>query len=226
MPFSFFKKAAPAPRSASPAPSTHFHGYVNDNFFPFFKIEIEKNELRAFPHLPPNQTKKIPNWKSLEMTSSKFFATQHQYAANFEKIWQPHAHSIILLLLDSNYIHHGKPHFRYAYIGAGIYEFVTLSEIVEFRSPVGNNETQYPVAIAENGTVYLLWDQTAMQLHPDHKLFLEKSKTVRELKIGRDVFRSNDPDIFTGLYLAVYTNSRNEEYSSRVRGMDIVLSVE
>jgi len=45
---------------------------------------------------------------------------------------------------------------NYTFIGHSIFSFQSVSPIVKYRSPVGNNDVPYPFAIDENGTYYLL----------------------------------------------------------------------
>jgi hypothetical protein len=45
---------------------------------------------------------------------------------------------------------------KYVYIGYLIFEFTPLTDIVEFVSPVGNNDVPYSYAIDEKGNYYLL----------------------------------------------------------------------
>jgi hypothetical protein len=45
---------------------------------------------------------------------------------------------------------------KYIFIGDHIYSFKTEYEIVEFVSPVGNNDVPYPYAIDDNGNYYFL----------------------------------------------------------------------
>lgn len=54
--------------------------------------------------------------------------------------------SILLHIRDNEYI----------FIGAEIFKFQSNDVIVEFTSPVGNNDIPYPYAITNTGSVYLL----------------------------------------------------------------------
>ena len=53
----------------------------------------------------------------------------------------------ILLKKDKN---------RYQFIGGKVFDFTTYGEIVEFESPVGNNDVPYPHAKDDLGNIYLL----------------------------------------------------------------------
>lgn len=45
---------------------------------------------------------------------------------------------------------------NYIYIGNEIYAFVPGNDIIEYVSPVGNNDVPYPYAIDNNGNIYLM----------------------------------------------------------------------
>jgi hypothetical protein len=51
---------------------------------------------------------------------------------------------------------------RYMFIGDKIYTFSPLSKIVEFCSPVGNNDVPYPYAVDEENNVYLFCENTIL----------------------------------------------------------------
>ena len=59
----------------------------------------------------------------------------------------------ILLELDDN---------QYEFIGKTIFSFVSLARIVEFVSPVGNNDVPYPYAIDIDGNIYLLIESVVL----------------------------------------------------------------
>jgi hypothetical protein len=51
---------------------------------------------------------------------------------------------------------------NYVYIGSEIYSFKSIAKIVEYVSPVGNNDVPYPYAIDVEGNVYLLLEKVAL----------------------------------------------------------------
>ena len=58
---------------------------------------------------------------------------------------------------------------RYVWIGSdGIYEFQAKAEIVEFQSPVGNNDVPYPFAIDKNHNYYLLLESVIVSNIPEN----------------------------------------------------------
>ena len=62
----------------------------------------------------------------------------------------------ILLELDDN---------QYEFIGKTIFSFSSLVRIVEFVSPVGNNDVSYPYAIDVDGNIYLLIEEVVLLKH-------------------------------------------------------------
>lgn len=52
---------------------------------------------------------------------------------------------------------------EYVFIGTKIFSFEALSTIVNFVSPVGNNDVPYPYAIDENGNIYLLIEDVVIK---------------------------------------------------------------
>ncbi len=61
--------------------------------------------------------------------------------------------SSILLKLDDN---------LYQYIGESIFTFNTYNEIVDFKSPVGNNDVPYPYATDTDGNIYLMIENVVL----------------------------------------------------------------
>ena len=57
-----------------------------------------------------------------------------------------YGNSFLLHLNDNKYIH----------IGANIYSFKAKNKIIDYVSPVGNNDVPYPYAIDENNRIYLM----------------------------------------------------------------------
>ncbi len=51
---------------------------------------------------------------------------------------------------------------NYVYIGSEIYNFTAKSEIVEYVSPVGNNDVPYPYAIDREGNNYLMLENVIL----------------------------------------------------------------
>lgn len=58
---------------------------------------------------------------------------------------------------------------KYMFIGKYIFTFFAKSEIVEYWSPVGNNDVPYPYAIDINGNFYLMIEQVYLKLDDEFK---------------------------------------------------------
>ena len=65
---------------------------------------------------------------------------------------------------------------RYVFIGASIFTFQALHSVVEFNSPVGNNDVPYPHAIDEKGYVYLMIENIVLAPTKELKKYMEDKK--------------------------------------------------
>lgn len=65
---------------------------------------------------------------------------------------------------DGNSILLQMTKYSYTYIGSEIISFKTDSEIIEYVSPVGNNDVPYPYAIDENGYYYLMLEKIKIKV--------------------------------------------------------------
>jgi len=63
----------------------------------------------------------------------------------------------ILIELDTN---------KYEFIGSSIFSFSTLTKIIDFISPVGNNDVPYPYAVDVDGNIYLMIENVVLKNHP------------------------------------------------------------
>jgi hypothetical protein len=57
----------------------------------------------------------------------------------------------------------------YVFIGWGIYQFESLSKIIKFVSPIGNNTVPYPYAIDDKKRYYLMIDSIVIENKPKTK---------------------------------------------------------
>jgi hypothetical protein len=78
---------------------------------------------------------------------------------------------------DGNTILLNVGHHKYIFIGDEIYSFTTKSKIIEYVSPIGNNDVPYPFAIDETRNYYL---------------FVEKLY-VNEMYIPKDKVKDKNP---------------------------------
>jgi len=58
---------------------------------------------------------------------------------------------------------------KYIYIGHHIMSFTTVSPIVAYHSPVGNNMVPYPYAIDKNNNVYLMLENVILKDYNDRR---------------------------------------------------------
>ncbi len=59
---------------------------------------------------------------------------------------------------------------KYVFIGPTIFSFSTNHEIINFMSPVGNNDVSYPYAIDSQGDYYLLIEDAVIRVDDPEKL--------------------------------------------------------
>lgn len=67
--------------------------------------------------------------------------------------------------------------YKYIFVGDIVYSFTTFSKIVEFVSPVGNNDVPYPYAINENKSYLLLIEYKIIFYNIHNKEF---QKSIKE----------------------------------------------
>lgn len=60
----------------------------------------------------------------------------------------------------------------YTYIGSEIYSFKTDSEIIDYISPVGNNDVPYPYCIDSNGYHYLMLEKIKIKVPKSNDCYL------------------------------------------------------
>ena len=58
-------------------------------------------------------------------------------------------------------------HNTYAFIGKDVFTFASISPIVQYVSPVGNNDVPYPYAVDEHNNIYLLIEDVILLSAPD-----------------------------------------------------------
>ena len=63
---------------------------------------------------------------------------------------------------DGNSILVNTENNNYVYIGSEIFSFNSLSEIVEYVSPVGNNDVPYPYTVDVQGNIYLMLEKVIL----------------------------------------------------------------
>lgn len=136
--------------------------YIHHNYSRPFAVDIEGDTVHVFklfengrnnnsiytdkPILSSYNPERIFIGRSPETRATRFSGG---YGERFD------GNSILLHIRDNEYI----------FIGAKIFKFQSNDNdvIVEFISPVGNNDVPYPYAITENGKVYLLIENVVLQ---------------------------------------------------------------
>lgn len=121
---------------------------IHDNGDIPFRVEIHDNLVDIFANGGSNpilkrNAKKIFIGKS---PKNKMTTFSGGYGPEF-------LGNSILLQLEDN---------EYEFIGRTIFSFSSLAEIVEFVSPVGNNDVPYPHAIDIDGNIYLLIEDVVL----------------------------------------------------------------
>ena len=132
--------------------------YVHHNYSRPFAVDIEGDIVHVFKLFENGSNNSIyTDMPILSYNPERIFigrspetrATRFSggYGERFD------GNSILLHIRDNEYI----------FIGAKIFKFQSNDVIVEFTSPVGNNDVPYPYAITENGKVYLLIENVVLQ---------------------------------------------------------------
>uniref|UniRef100_A0A6C0HMK1 Uncharacterized protein n=1 Tax=viral metagenome TaxID=1070528 RepID=A0A6C0HMK1_9ZZZZ len=122
--------------------------YILDNRNKPFKVVINGKTIKILKNLDKYlEYEKTP---SLTFNANKIFIG---YSPKTEMTlisdgYGPkyNGNSILLYIKDNEYV----------YIGHEIYSFTSISEIIKYVSPVGNNDVPYPYAIDKDNNIYLM----------------------------------------------------------------------
>ena len=63
---------------------------------------------------------------------------------------------------------------KYTYIGGSIFSFTSKSSIIEYESPVGNNEYAYPFACDDKCNYYLMNERVIVNVSEEHREVIRK----------------------------------------------------
>lgn len=128
---------------------------IHDNGSRPFKVIIINDKVNIYKEKSENEyddkvfktykPKKIFIGKSLKNKMTLFSGG---YGKKFD------GNSILLQLTKNSY----------TYIGSQIYSFKTDAEIMDFQSPVGNNDVPYPYCIDSNGYYYLMLEKIKIKV--------------------------------------------------------------
>lgn len=140
---------------------------IHDNGCRPFKVVINNKDISIFKENGYNNTtdeiiysikpiinlKNITNifiGKSIENEMTKFSGGYgHQFDGN----------SILVNIKDN----------RYIYIGSEIFSFYSFSEIIDYKSPVGNSDVPYPYAIDKLNNYYLMIEDVVIKKNNEFK---------------------------------------------------------
>lgn len=114
--------------------------YIHDNGGRPFRVSVNQNEINIY--------KKIPHPEEIKYSNEPFvtFSKFSGYWEGYDTSLYKYTGNSILIKLDD---HH------YVYVGWEIYQFSTSDTIIDFISPVGNNDVPYSFAYGEKN-LYLL----------------------------------------------------------------------
>jgi hypothetical protein len=121
--------------------------FIHNNFDRPYKVVIGVNK-----------TVKIYKKKSFDLYEDKEFKIYKPIKIFIGKIKnrnKKYDGNTILLQITKN---------SYTYIGNKIYTFTTNSQIIEYESPIGNNDVPYPYAIDSNGFYYLMIENVKIKI--------------------------------------------------------------
>lgn len=103
----------------------------------------------------------------------------------------------------------------YIFIGSAVESFVPLASIVDFVSPVGNNDVPYPYAIDSQGRHYLFIENVVLNSCPQDKdpyeFYYESDSILHHHFHGKAI---KEFYLGEGRYALTYTSSPSERYSS------------
>lgn len=114
--------------------------YIHDNGGRPFRVSINQNSINIYKQIPDLDDFKYSN-KPL-ITFEKFMGYWEGYDTSLYKFI---GNSILIKLDDHNYV----------FVGWEIYQFSTSDVLMDFISPVGNNDVPYPIAYGDKN-MYLL----------------------------------------------------------------------
>jgi len=125
---------------------------IHDNGGRPFKVEINKNNVIIYKKIN-SELDEYSEYPILYFTPKKVFigrCDSYGIVGN--------GNSILLCLDDNVNI----------FIGLEIFRFNSLSEIVKFESPIGNNDVPYPYAVDKNNNNYLMIEDVLIKYVPDN----------------------------------------------------------
>jgi hypothetical protein len=130
--------------------------YIHDNGNRPYKVEIDKTNVKIYRNINSDfeyEEKEFKTFKPKKIfigksPKNKMTILSGGHGKKFD------GNTILLQIKKNNYI----------YIGSKIYSFKTDSEIIDYKSPVGNNDVPYPYAIDMNGYYYLMIENVKLKV--------------------------------------------------------------
>jgi hypothetical protein len=130
--------------------------YIHNNYIKPYKVYINNSYVKIY--------KKHMNNEDYEEQEFKSFKPEKIFIGKSPK------NKMTLLSgghgkkFDGNTILLQLKKHEYVYIGLEIYSFTTDSEIINYESPVGNNDIPYPYAIDQDGYYYLMIENVKLKV--------------------------------------------------------------
>ena len=130
--------------------------FIHDNGERPYKVVIDKNkEVKIYKKKSEDiyEDNEFKIYKPLKIFIGKSLKNEMTlFSGGYGKDFN--GNSILLQLTNKSYV----------YIGSTIYSFKNNSKIIDFLSPVGNNDVPYPYAIDTNGYYYLMLEKIKIRV--------------------------------------------------------------
>jgi len=150
---------------------------IHNNFSRPFTAVIKNNHVKIYNN-------KI-NSKIYDLQVNKIFVGKSpliRMTKYSECVGDKYDGNSILLYLGNN---------TYKYIGECIYTFEALSPIIDYVSPIGNNDVPYPYAIDNNQNIYLMIEKVIMLNTSNYKSHILEYDCPYDYYYGRSSIEDN-----------------------------------
>ena len=152
--------------------------FIHYNYDKPYKVELYDNIVKVYDRNNKDNLTVYDNTEKIFIGKSpknEMTINSGNYGKEFD------GNTFLISLKNGNYV----------YIGALIYEFKPESEIVEYVSPIGNNDVPYPYAIDRNNNYYLIIENVIIKppektedvykyYYDNHELTKTKFKGITE----------------------------------------------
>ena len=165
--------------------------YIRDNFFYRYKVNVENNKVDIYK---PKTYDDESDTTIYENRPKYKYVCSEVFIGKSPKTTMTSVSKGYGRKYDGNTILLNVGHHKYIFIGDEIYSFTTKSKIIEYVSPIGNNDVPYPFAIDETRNYYLFVDKLYVNemyipkdkvkdKNPYYSTSLEFEKIIKNLKI-------------------------------------------